>query len=246
MFDDVLFGWDEKRSRTVSNAYWAGAAFADGNGNFSMLHDAIYNEMKQEISRPDIIGRHVPSVVELKEAYAAGYIDHLCQDEADNRLKYLMRHVDGSAMAVMLNVSPALNHLQLYGLDSAEIMEAVLRQLLVLRDNAVGAIAKRKAGLFSWFANRKRARLARELHDKYLQAVPDADLSHAMALAALEFCKRCKATSPDEAGDWITAADYLRTASINVCHIDRPDTLAALEKVDQEADAFNERHASLA
>jgi hypothetical protein len=242
MFDDVLFGWDRKRLRAVSNAYLAGAAFAKGSQSFSLIHAAIFEDMQREVLSADTVGRHLSNIAELKEAYAAGYIDHLDHDEDDNRLKYLMRDVDSTAAEAMYEMSGSLRELHFYGLDSAEIMEAVLRQLIMLRDTAVDKASMRRPGLLSWFYNRKRSKNARELRKQYLHAVPDGDLSHAMALAALEFCKRSRKTSPDEASDWITAADYLRAASINVCSIDRPETLAALEKVEQEAEEFNERH----
>lgn len=245
MFDDVLFGWDEKRSRAVENAYLAGAAFAEGSAFFKPIHAALFEEMRREIAEVDVVVRHVPSIAELKEAYAAGYIDHLDRDEADNRLKYLMRHVDGTAISAMSEASRSLHELSFYGLDSAEIMEAVLRQLMIMRDAAMETARFSKRGFFSWFSSDKKARQLRELERNYLHAVPDADLSHAMALAALEFCRQAKKTSPDEASDWIIAADYLRAASINVCHIDRAETLAALEKVEQVADDFNEQQASL-
>ncbi|TLX16367.1 hypothetical protein [Rhizobium sp. MHM7A] len=245
MFDDVLFGWDGKRSRAVENAYLAGAAFAEGSVSFTLIHAALFEEMRREIADVGVVARQVPSIVELKEAYAAGYIDHLDHDEDDNRLKYLMRDVDETAVSTMSQASASLHELSFYGLDSAEIMEAVLRQLMIMRDAAVETARLRKRGLFSWFSRKKKARHLRELGCNYLHAVPDADLSHAMALAALEFCRKSKETSPDEASDWIIAADYLRTASINVCHIDRAETLAALEKVEQVADDFNEQQASL-
>lgn len=246
MFDDVLFGWDRKRSRSVSNAYKAGAAFAAGSASFMVIHTAIFEEMYREIVDTDILDRHIPSIAELKEAYAAGYIDHIDHDDGDSRLKLLMRDVDEIAISTMSQASESLIDLSFYGLDSSEIMEAVLRQLLVLREVAVNSARVNEPGVFSWFSQRRRARKLREFELSYLHRVPDADLSHAMALAALEFCRKSRATSPDEAGDWIIAADYLRTASINVCHIDRAETLAALETVEQVADDFNERHASLA
>jgi hypothetical protein len=246
MFDDVLFGWDGKRLRAVENAYLAGAAFAEGSVSFTLIHAAIFEEMRREISDVDVVARFVPSIAELKEAYAAGYIDHLDHDEDDNRLKYLMRDVDETAISTMSQASESLHELSFYGLDSAEIMEAVLRQLMIMRDLAVQIARSKKRGVFAWLSGRKRARQIRELERNYLHSVPDADLSHAMALAALEFCRKSKETSPDEASDWIIAADYLRTASINVCHIDRAETLAVLDRVEQVADDFNEQHAHMA
>jgi hypothetical protein len=244
MFDDVLFGWDGKRSRAVKNAYLAGAAFAERSISFNRIHTALFEEMRREIAEVGVSIRHIPSIAELKEAYAAGYIDHLDQDEDDNRLKYLMREVDQAAVSTMSEASESLHELNFYGLDSAEIMEAVLRQLMILRDTVVTSACSSKPGVFSWFSRKKKLAQLAELERNYLHAVPDVDLSHAMALAALEFCRKSKQTSPDEASDWIIAADYLRTASINVCHIDRLETLAALEKVEQVADDFNEQQAS--
>jgi hypothetical protein len=245
MFDDVLFGWDGKRSHAVTSAYLAGAAFAEGSQSFTLIHAALFEDIRREIADVGVVARHVPSIAELKEAYAAGYIDHLDHDEADNRLKYLMREVDGAAVSTMSQASESLNELSFYGLDSSEIMEAVLHQLMIMRDVAVENARSTKSGIFPWISRRKKARQIRDLERNYLHTVPDADLSHAMALAALEFCRRSKETSPDEVSDWIIAADYLRTASINVCHIDRAETLAALEKVEQVADDFNEQQASL-
>ena len=244
MFDDVLFGWGGKRSQAVSRAYLAGSLFAEGSQTFTIIHNALFEGIRQEIADVGVVARHVPIIAELKEAYAAGYIDHLVHDEADNRLKYLMREVDESAISAMSQASESLQELAIYGLDSSEIMEAVLQQLLIMRDVAVENERQRKTGLFSWLRARKNARKLRELALNYLHSVPDADLSHAMALAALEFCRKSKQSSPDEASDWIMAADYLRTASINTCRIDRPETLAALEKVEQVADDFNEQQAS--
>lgn len=245
MFDDVLFGWGGKRSHAATSAYLAGAAFAEGSQSFTLIHTALFEWIRKEIAEVGVVARHVPNIAELKEAYAAGYIDYLIHDEADNRLKYLMREVDETAVSTMSQASESLHELAFYGLDSSEIMEAVLQQLMILREIAVENERQKKRSLLPWFSGKKKARKLRELELNYLHAVPDADLSHAMALAALEFCRRSKETSPDEASDWIIAADYLRTASINVCHIERAETLAALEKVEQVADDFNEQQASL-
>lgn len=244
MFDDVLFGWDDKRRRTLSNAYLTGAAFANGSSSFEVLHNANFKDMISEVDTFSEAGPDLCSIADLKEAYAAGFLDHAFNELDDSRLKYLMREIDQTAIKRMLSISASLRMLAMFGLQSSEIVEGVFKQLLAMRQAAVLKLVRDQGGFRAAITRRWRTRKAQYLWDRFLDEITPEEFSHALAMAALDFIRKSKTMSPDEAADWMTAADFLRTASINLAFNQRKDTLEALDKIEWEADEFNEKHAA--